>query len=710
MIPILYKSDETDFSTHGMGMLSDATECTASEQINDAYELSLSYPVDGIHFGDIEYGCLIKALVSDGTEQLFRVYDIDADYPDCTISAEHISYQANGIIVRPFTASTAAETMAALKSSSMNSNPFIFNCSLNASGYFSCDVPASVKSQLEETLKVYGGELYYDNYSISLMEQRGQKRNVTLRYGKNIVSIKQDQNIEETYSGAVGYWKGHVNEVDQTVTGNIISTGSPIPHERILVVDVSSEIETEDNTAATVSQVDAAVQEYIDKNKPGIPKISLEIDMAALWQTEEYKDLAPIEKVTLGDTVTVIFDKLGISEDTRAVKIEWDVLNERNSSVTFGEVERTYADDMEDQQQAAADAQDSADAANDNANEVRDALNKNVSSINLNIGTIEEEQKGMKASIAANAQGIQTQVTKTETMAQTINSQGETISQQGKTITDQGTALGNQQNQLNDQKNELAEQQTVISRHESTLTQQADLIQAQVTRIDTIAGEQQTMQSTITQQANQINARVQKGSIISEINQSAEGITIDADKITLAGNTTFVSLQNDVTNAQSTADSAATAAGNAKSAADTAKSAADIAQSTANGKLSADDLGVHGTTSIDGGRIKTGTIDAARIDTSKIFVHGVYDDKTGLALLTASDGIVGVGGSYFSVSSKNVSFFGDIGFNASNINLNTAKVNLSGAKISGVSHGDGTEKFLRIKDGEIYYTDSAVVK
>ena len=433
MIPILYKPNETDFSTHGLGMLSDATECKVTEQINDAYELSLSYPVDGIHYSDIENGCIIKALVSDGTEQLFVVYDISADYPNATISAEHISYQTNGIIVRPFSASTSYDAMAGLKSNSINSNPFTFSATLSAGGNYKVDTPASVKSQLEEILKVFGGELYYNNQSITLMEKRGQRRNVTLRYGKNIASIKQDQSIADTYTGVVGYWKGRVGGADQTVTGNVISTGSPIPGERLTVVDVSSEIKTSDDAAASVSQVDAAVQEYITKNTPGLPKVSLNIDIAALWQTEEYKNLASIEKIELGDTVTVVFDKLGISEDTRAVKIEWDVLNERDSSVSFGEVERTYADEASDTQDAISDAQDSADDAQDaaddakeTAEDVRRELNQKYSSINLQIGTVEEEQRGMKSQIAVNAQGLTTTVQKGEIISQ-INQSAESV-------------------------------------------------------------------------------------------------------------------------------------------------------------------------------------------------------------------------------------------------------------------------------------------
>ena len=433
MIPILYKPNETDFTTHGLGMLSDATECKVTEQINDAYELSISYPVDGIHYADIKNGSIIKALVSDGTEQLFTVYDISADYPNATISAEHISYQTNGIIVRPFSASTSYDAMAGLKNNSINSNPFTFSSTLSTGGSYIVDTPASVKSQLEKVLKVFGGELYYNNRNITLMEKRGQKRNVTLRYGKNIASIKQDQSIADTYTGVVGYWKGRVGGADQTVTGNVISTGSPIPGERLTVVDVSSEIKTSDDAAASVSQVDAAVQEYITKNTPGLPKVSLDIDIAALWQTEEYKNLASIEKIELGDTVTVVFDKLGISEDTRAVKIEWDVLNERDSSVSFGEVERTYADEASDTQDAISDAQDSADDAQDaaddakeTAEDVRKELNQKYSSINLQIGTVKEEQQNMKTQIVANAQGLTTTVQKGEIISQ-INQSAESV-------------------------------------------------------------------------------------------------------------------------------------------------------------------------------------------------------------------------------------------------------------------------------------------
>ena len=41
MIPILYAASETDFTTNGIGLLTDAVSCTVTEERNGAYELTL---------------------------------------------------------------------------------------------------------------------------------------------------------------------------------------------------------------------------------------------------------------------------------------------------------------------------------------------------------------------------------------------------------------------------------------------------------------------------------------------------------------------------------------------------------------------------------------------------------------------------------------------------------------------------------------------
>ena len=63
-----------------------------------------------------------------------------------------------------------------------------------------------------------------------------------------------------------------------------------------------------------------------------------------LEQTEEYKGLALLERVSLCDYVTVIFPKLGVNAKAECVKLVYNVLLDRVDSVELGDAIQTVAD------------------------------------------------------------------------------------------------------------------------------------------------------------------------------------------------------------------------------------------------------------------------------------------------------------------------------------------------------------------------------
>ena len=65
MIPILYKADAVDFSTFGIGALSECTLCEVTEERNGAFECTLKYPVSGRLFSELKNERLIKAKPND---------------------------------------------------------------------------------------------------------------------------------------------------------------------------------------------------------------------------------------------------------------------------------------------------------------------------------------------------------------------------------------------------------------------------------------------------------------------------------------------------------------------------------------------------------------------------------------------------------------------------------------------------------------------
>ena len=56
-----------------------------------------------------------------------------------------------------------------------------------------------------------------------------------------------------------------------------------------------------------------------------------------LSQTVEYANIAPLETVSLGDTVYVDYPTLGVSAKARVIEYEWDSLRERYNSVEIGD-------------------------------------------------------------------------------------------------------------------------------------------------------------------------------------------------------------------------------------------------------------------------------------------------------------------------------------------------------------------------------------
>ena len=204
MIPILYESNTTSFNTNGIGRLSDAITCIVTEERNGQYELQMTYPLDGALYNDLQVSRIIWAVPSDGEEeQAFRIYKVSRPISGIvTVYAEHISYQLSCVPVSRYSATSAAAAMSGLASHAAVDCPFTFWTDLTTSGDFSVDAPAGIRSMLGGTegsiLDVFGGEYKWDNYVVRLYAHRGADNGVTLRYGKNITDLKQEENITNT--------------------------------------------------------------------------------------------------------------------------------------------------------------------------------------------------------------------------------------------------------------------------------------------------------------------------------------------------------------------------------------------------------------------------------------------------------------------------------------------------------------------------------
>lgn len=346
MIPILFSADATSFNNNGLGALADCTSCKVTEKRNGEYILTMQYPLDGIHFKDIQKSCIILVKPSDGANnQAFRVYKTKKPINGIvTIEAEHISYQLSMIPTMPFTAESASAALQGLKTNAAEPCPFFFYTDKQTIATYTQEQPASIRSRLGgvsgSILDVYGGEYEFDNYDVHLWAKRGSDKGVTIRYGKNLTDLKQEENIQNVVTGVVPFFANEdtlVTLPEKVVESEYVDL---YPYPRTVILDLSSEWTDE---VPTVEQLRQRAQKYIEDNDIGIPKVSIDVSFIALWQTQEYKDIAPLERVNLCDTVTIIFEKLGIEAKAKVISTEYDVLRERYTKIEVGDAKSTLA-------------------------------------------------------------------------------------------------------------------------------------------------------------------------------------------------------------------------------------------------------------------------------------------------------------------------------------------------------------------------------
>ena len=352
MIPILYESNETAFTSNGLGRLSDAFSCEVTEERNGQYELVMVYPITGLHYSEIVMGRFIFATPARlRTKQAFEIYKITRPLNGVvTVYAQHVSYRLSLIPAMPFTASDATAALAGLKSNAAESCPFTFWTNKTTVAGYNQEKPASIRNRLggEEgsVLDVYGGEYEWDMYTVKLWAARGTDRKVSIRYGKNLTDLKQEESIENTITGIVPYYASQ----DETVVlpEKVIesASASSFPYHRTVAVDLSDEF---DNEIPTVAQLRAAANSYMNAHRIGVPEVSITVSFVNLADTEEYKNIAVLEDIQLCDTVTVIYDRLGVRATAKVVKTVWDVLNGKYKSISLGDAKASMAARVADQ-------------------------------------------------------------------------------------------------------------------------------------------------------------------------------------------------------------------------------------------------------------------------------------------------------------------------------------------------------------------------
>lgn len=334
--PRLYPPTATAWDTNGLGALSDCISCVVEETLNGPFELEMQYRLNGLHYADMTLRSIILAKPNPTARpQPFRVYKISRPINGVvTINAQHLSYDLSGIVIEPFNAPSLASALEGMKTNAVTENPFEYETDKTVISDFVVSYPSSARSlvagQRGSLLDTYGGELEFDRYQVKLWAHRGKDNGVTIRYGKNMTDVNQEEDGSGVYTGVYPYWYSE-EEGSADLGSSYVPVEGEFDFTRVLLLDLTEEFENK----PTAEELTQKAQEYISNHDPGVPTISTTVSW---YQSKDF-----VENVNLGDVVGVYFSRLGISAKAKIVKTRYNALQNRYESVDIGSVRSSIA-------------------------------------------------------------------------------------------------------------------------------------------------------------------------------------------------------------------------------------------------------------------------------------------------------------------------------------------------------------------------------
>ena len=347
MVPILYDAGEQAFTSNGLGRLAECTSCVVTEARNGEYELEFTYPLTGRMFDKITLGRIVACTHDDkGDVQPFVIYQRSAPLGGVvTYNARHISYELATVVVDAFTAGSALEALPAIKTHSINANRFNFSTDLTTLAVMSVDQPTTARSLLGGTegsvLDTYGGEYEFNRFDVILHAHRGTSSGVVLRYGKNLTDLKQVLDGSGIYNAVVPFWAKEEDGVRTVVTlPERIVTAEGVTDPLAIPLDLSQEFEDQ----PTEAQLRTAAQQHLAQREPWVPDENISLDFINLSQTDEYRDVYNLQRLSLCDKVDVVYTALGVvARDIEIIKVSYDVLREMYTKMELGKARSTFA-------------------------------------------------------------------------------------------------------------------------------------------------------------------------------------------------------------------------------------------------------------------------------------------------------------------------------------------------------------------------------
>lgn len=359
MTPILYKSDEIDFTSNGLGQLNELYSVDIQEQRNGLLTFTGSYPVTGQHYADISEGRIILAKPSPlDDNHAFRIVNTQLDIAghSLQIEADSITYDLTKNIVKSVTMKGNGSTaMSQLQSAIVNPSIFTLYSDITTSSNSVLNYVnpmEAIAGRQGSFLQYWGGEMKRENRRVAMLNRRGRDNVATFRLGKNINGLRytvDTSNLVTQVIPTVSLTQGETTRYLEGATVSSKRIGNyPIKYTQSIDVTDKITIKDGDTDKVIVDRINAYAGSWFTKSEntaKDLPDVTIEVDVLSLQDSADYADkFAKLETIGLTDTVTVYVPEYGVNVKAIVNELHYDPIGERVTSMVVGTAKVSFAD------------------------------------------------------------------------------------------------------------------------------------------------------------------------------------------------------------------------------------------------------------------------------------------------------------------------------------------------------------------------------
>lgn len=359
----IYKPENTDYKHNGdMTLLPD--EATIHVVLNGEWTATLEHPIDPEGRWKYIVDNTVVKMPSFNGEQLFRVKNKEKKDSGVSVDLTPVFLDAKNdcflVDIRP-TDKNGQEALDLMTAPNARYTAKSDIKTVSTAYYQTMNLIEAINGNNDNSfVNRWGGEIIYDNYTVTINERAGGDYGVQVLYGKNIVKDGFSESVDMTDVATrivPKSYNGYMIEGEEPWIDSPLIEKYPTVHygvmtfEDVKMREDASEDDEENGVTIcdTQEQLETALRKKCEEQfESGAdkPKVTIEANMELLQNTELYEDVKDLEKVSLGDTVHCNHSKLGIKSDARVIELEWDAIRNKLISVTLGEFQYNFLNDV----------------------------------------------------------------------------------------------------------------------------------------------------------------------------------------------------------------------------------------------------------------------------------------------------------------------------------------------------------------------------